>query len=603
MKRAVLLALALAVAAVPLAASEAGAADGRPQHDRDELIDFAREHGQTVAVPRDNLGAGLTQDGLFDACQVQNFTDPSDGLNVDVASFTMAHDCGTATWALSLAASASFNANTFDYTLVYLDTDLNAGTGDLGDDYTVVAFFDDDDNFNLAVIKTPTSSSATWSVTGTPGFAQNQNLLSLLWRQSDVGSPSQFRWNGEFSTLVDAGIDVFPNAGYVTTTTPSLPPGPALGQPGKFVPVTPTRIMDTRSGGAATKPFTLSTLRQTVAGVGPVPADAIAVALNVTATETEGSGFVGVFPNGTAWPGVSSLNFTRSGQTIANLVVTPIGSQGKVSFYVQQATHLVADVMGYWVPAASSTDGRYQPLQPARILDTRSGAKPGSLQTIPFAVNGQGGVPASGVSAVVLNLTLTESTAAGWAAAFPGGTAWSGTSNLNVLRAGQTVPNLVIVPVGANGMVNLLTMAGGHLVADVAGYFTDASAPATSSGLFVSQHPNRLADTRPANYSSGGAPTGLIPSNGSIAVNATVAGIPAGAGAALLNVTNTENRSPGFVTVYPAEPRPFVSNLNMEGPNQTVPNAVVATLSNGTFRVYSQPGSHVVIDTSGYFTA
>ena len=157
--------------------------------------------------------------------------------------------------------------------------------------------------------------------------------------------------------------------------------------------------------------------------------------------------------------------------------------------------------------------------------------------------------------------------------------------------------------VGANGMVNLLTMAGGHLVADVAGYFTDASAPATSSGLFVSQHPNRLADTRYGSYSSGGAPKGAISPNASIQVKATFAGIPAGAGAALLNVTNASNHSPGFVTVYPAEPRPFVSNLNMEAPNQVVPNAVVATLSNGTFRVYSQPGGDVVIDTSGYFTA
>ena len=285
----------------------------------------------------------------------------------------------------------------------------------------------------------------------------------------------------------------------------------------------------------------------------------------MTATETEGSGFVGVFPNGTACRPLSPTSTSPSGQNIANLVVTPIGSQGKVSFYVQQATHLVADVMGYWVPAASSSDGRYQPLQPARILDTRSGAKPGSLQTIPFAVNGQGGVPASGVSAVVLNLTLTESTAAGWAAAFPGGTAWTGTSNLNVQRAGQTVPNLVIVPVGANGMVNLLTMAGGHLVADVAGYFTDGTAPATSSGLFVSQHPNPPR-RHPARRATAVAarPRARSRPNGSIQVNATLAGIPAGAGAALLNVTNTENNSPGFVTVYPAEPRPFVSNLNME---------------------------------------
>ena len=55
--------------------------------------------------------------------------------------------------------------------------------------------------------------------------------------------------------------------------------------------------------------------------------------------------------------------------------------------------------------------------------------------------------------------------------------------------------------------------------------------------------------------------------------------------------------------MYPAEPRPFASNLNMDRANHTVPNSVVATLNGGTFRVYSHPGSHVVIDTSGYFTA
>ena len=600
MKRAVLLAVALA--AVPLTASHAQATEGRPQHDREALIDFAREHGETAAVGRADLGRGLTQDGLFDACQVQNLVDPSDGLNVDVVSFSLAHDCGTGTWALGLGASASFNANTFDTTVVFLDTDMNAGTGDLGDDYAVVALFDDNDVFNLAVIRTPTSNSATWSMTGTPGFYQSQNLLSLIWRHSEIGSPAQFRWKGEFSTLVDAGIDLFPNAGYVTTTTPSLPPGPALGQPGKFVPVTPTRIMDTRAGGAASKPFASSTLRHTVAGVAPVPADAIAVALNVTATEAEGSGFVTVFPNGPSRPFVSNLNFT-SGQNIANLVVSPIGSQGKVSFYTHQPTHLVADVMGYWVPAASSADGRYQPLQPARILDTRAGTKPGPFQTIPFAVSGQGGVPASGVSAVVLNLTLTESTASGWAAAFPGGTAWSGASNLNVQGAGKTVPNLVIVPVGANGMVNLLTLTGGHLVADVAGYFTDGTAPATSSGLFVSQQPFRIVDTRPGQPTGGGAPQAKIPTGQSIQVSTAPAGIPPGAGAALLNVTNTENNFAGFVTVYPAEPRPFASNLNMDRANHTVPNSVVATLNAGTFRVYSHPGSHVIVDTAGYFTA
>ena len=233
-----------------------------------------------------------------------------------------------------------------------------------------------------------------------------------------------------------------------------------------------------------------------------MPADAIAVALNVTATEAEGSGFVTVFPNGPSRPFASNLNFT-SGQNIANLVVSPIGSQGKVSFYTHQPTHLVADVMGYWVPAASSADGRYQPLQPARILDTRAGAKPGPFQTIPFAVSGQGGVPASGVSAVVLNLTLTESTASGWAAAFPGGTPWNGASNLNVQGAGQTVPNLVIVPVGANGMVNLLTLTGGHLVADVAGTSPTGRRRRRRAGCSSASSPSASSTPGPASPRAG----------------------------------------------------------------------------------------------------
>ena len=145
MKRAALLAVALA--AVPLTASHAQAAEGRPQHDRDELIDFAREHGQTAAFPRDDLGRGLTQDGLFDACQVQNFSrserwperrrrqlQPGPRLRYrDLGSRPREH-------------RRAFNADTFDYTLVFLDTDMNAGTGDLGDDYAVVAFFDDNDS-------------------------------------------------------------------------------------------------------------------------------------------------------------------------------------------------------------------------------------------------------------------------------------------------------------------------------------------------------------------------------------------------------------------------------------------------------------------------
>jgi len=88
-------------------------------------------------------------------------------------------------------------------------------------------------------------------------------------------------------------------------------------------------------------------------------------------------------------------------------------------------------------------------------------------------VLGRGGVPASGVSAVVLNVTVTAPSRAGFITAYPNGTARPTASNLNFV-AGQTVPNLVVVPVGVDGKVALTNGSAGtvQLVADVLGYFS-----------------------------------------------------------------------------------------------------------------------------------
>ena len=110
-----------------------------------------------------------------------------------------------------------------------------------------------------------------------------------------------------------------------------------------------------------------------VGGVGTVPANASAVALNVTATQAADGGFVTVFPGGSPQPLSSNLNIDHIGQTIPNLVVVTLPSNGTVSLYTYGRTHLLADVLGYFVNANTSTDGRYVALSPARILDTRNG--------------------------------------------------------------------------------------------------------------------------------------------------------------------------------------------------------------------------------------
>src|SRR5665648_485821 len=127
--------------------------------------------------------------------------------------------------------------------------------------------------------------------------------------------------------------------------------------------------------------------------------------------------------------------------------------------------------------AAVSIPGGFTSLSPSRLLDTRAGvgapkAPVVAGRTVALQVAGRGGVPASGVSAVVLNVTVTAPTRAGYLTVYGDGTTRPLASNLNFIPA-QMVPNLVIAPVGTNGKVALYNGSTGtvQLVADVAGYY------------------------------------------------------------------------------------------------------------------------------------
>ena len=125
-----------------------------------------------------------------------------------------------------------------------------------------------------------------------------------------------------------------------------------------------------------------------------------------------------------------------------------------------------------------------QSLVPARLLESRSGLSTidgqfngvgvrgaGSETVLP--VLGRGGVGGD-AAAVVLNVTVTESLAAGFVTVYPCGSPRPTASNLNYV-AGSTVANAVIVKVGVGGQVCLFTQSATHLVVDVAGYFPTGS--------------------------------------------------------------------------------------------------------------------------------
>ncbi len=382
----------------------------------------------------------------------------------------------------------------------------------------------------------------------------------------------------------------------------------------RFVPLSPARVFDTRPGETAPGPkgFVAAggSIDVQVTGVGEIPATGVsAVVLNVTATEAGAAGFVTAWPTGQARPNTSNLNLIQPGQTAPNLVTVPVGAGGKVSFFTQSGAHLLADIAGYYTGAVSATAGRLVPLTPVRIFDSRPGTSEpgpkgfvGAGATVAVAVAGVGPVPATGVSAVVLNVTGTEAAADGFVTAWPGGTARPTASNLN-LSAGQTAPNLVTVRVGADGRVNLFSQTGAHLIADVTGYYTDATAPSSGAGLFVPLTPGRVSDTRAGTTDPG--PKGLVGEGASIDVQVTgAASIPAGAAAAVLNLTATEAVGAGFVTGWPTgSGRPNASNLNLNVAGETRPNAAILRLGNGgRISLFSQTGTHLVVDASGYFT-
>ena len=357
-----------------------------------------------------------------------------------------------------------------------------------------------------------------------------------------------------------------------------------------ITPITPARLLDTRTGiGApAAKIGPQSTVELSVTGLGGVPASGVgAVVLTVTVTEPTAASFVTVWPTGEPRPTASSLNMVP-GDTVPNLVIAQIGAAGRVSLYNQFGqAHLIADVMA-WIPEGVA----YGALTPERVLDTRDalGAPAGPVGpggVVLLDVAGRGGVPNVGAGSVILNVTVTEPTAASFVTVWPSGDPQPGTSALNMLP-GQTRPNLVISRIGADGKVALANEHGTtHLIADVVGWIPSGSG-------YTGITPTRELDTR-----SNGGPLGV---GGTRRLDLS-GRVPANASAVVLNVTITQPTAPTFITVWPAGvDRPGTSNLNAY-PGDTRPVAVIVQLGAGqAVDLYNAFGtSQLIVDLAGWY--
>ncbi len=373
---------------------------------------------------------------------------------------------------------------------------------------------------------------------------------------------------------------------------------------GAYTALAPTRLLYTRVAGESSALGPGGSLSLAVVGSFggvSVPLTATAVALNVTVTDTTASSYLTVFPGGAPQPTASNLNWAAGG-TVSNLVLVEVGSGGEVSFYNQLGgTDLVVDLEGYFAAEApGSTAGSYVALPPARITDTRAGsgqANAGDTLSsggvLPVQVTGMGGVPASGVSAAVLNVTVTDTSTPSFLTVYPGGSPPTA-SNLN-WYPGETVAHRVMVPVSSTGQISIYNDQGStDVVVDVNGYFTDGSSAPAAASLFTPLAPVRVLDTRQA---LGPLGPGSSLNQGMAALD----GIPAAASAVAANVTVTDTTGPSYLSVYPSA-RSGTSDLNWLS-GQTTANLALTTLNdNGTLSIYNQQGAtDLVIDAFGYF--
>ena len=208
-------------------------------------------------------------------------------------------------------------------------------------------------------------------------------------------------------------------------------------------------------------------------------------------------------------------------------------------------------------------------------------------------VMGEGGVPNSGVDAVVVNLLSINPSEDGWVTAWPSGAGKPETASLS-FRAGRVIPNLTICKVGSDGAIHLEASSGQvHLVADVVGCFT------SSGSRLLPVAPDRLLDTRTGT----GAAEARVGAGQEIVLQVTGNGVPSGATAVALNVSAVRPTEQTFLTVYPdGEDRPTASSLNPD-PGAVSANLVIAKVGEGgRIRIYNERGNvDLLADLTAYF--
>ena len=351
---------------------------------------------------------------------------------------------------------------------------------------------------------------------------------------------------------------------------------PVAGESAGITPVEPQRILDTREG---------ATMLDSGNGIvvqlpSDVAAGASAAWVNVTTSDACRAGYLSAGACASD-PGTSTMNHAL-GETRAGLALVPLDEQGRFCVRTMSRTDIVVDLLA----VQADGGGGLEAVPPARVADTRGSGGPVEAG-IPFAVDT--GVPA-GASGVFANVTVVGASAPTFGAIFPAaddGTCaaadWQGTSNVNVPDAGAHA-NAVLVRVGGQGRVCVITGAAAHVVVDRMGAVVDGQGALSPSS-------RRLVDTR----------TAARPAAGNVVAVPTAVGPGQ---SVLVNVTATDAATAGYLAVVPAEAEGCsavgaaapTSTVNVTPASARANLALTQTGAAGQVCVFTYAPTHVVAD-------
>lgn len=387
---------------------------------------------------------------------------------------------------------------------------------------------------------------------------------------------------GLVGLLALSSVAVAATTSRVSATTDVVPGATA------FVPVQPCRVVDTRSASPLAKSSTLDVV---VSGRCGVRSNATAVAATIAVINPAAPGFATVFPGGSQRPETSTVNY-GSGQVVANSQLIALGG-GSLSVYSLEATHLIVDITGYFVPADGAVAaGRFVPGAARRAIDTRLTTTPAPGEAVRVDL----GLPDE-ASAAMVTVTAVAKSGPDFITAYAAGTVRPTASVVNIDRQRQTRAGTTIVPLGS-GAIDVYTLAGSDVVVDVAGYFTGADSAEGTDGLFVPLAPQRLVDTREPMGAAGG-PRLWDQGRREFAVP----GATDDWAAIVANVVATDTEDAGYLTVGAARaPATSTSNVGYSSAQLTVANQAVIPIATHGFEVFALSSSHVIVDMTGWFT-